>query len=173
MGISGRQAGVIAARTADGTHLDRACRARGHLATHFPRTGIVVRDLPSGRQRAWRLVQLDEKLDHHGKANEWLLVRAGDGSEPGTPPAPVDVLLVGDAPQVADGFDENSFTRLGEALVSPVYLNLSRWQKFWVRFGLVVAVLAAAGWYFWNFDPDSWSGRLVGRLLFLIPEMIR
>ena len=56
--------------------------------------------------------------------------------------------------------------------MSPVYLNLSRWQKFWVRFGLVVAVLAAAGWYFWNFDPDSWSGRLVGRLLFLIPAMI-
>jgi hypothetical protein len=70
------------------------------FAAHFPRTGIVVRDIPSGRQRAWRLVQLDEKFDHRAKANEWLLVRAGETPEPGAQPAPVDVLLVGGAPQV-------------------------------------------------------------------------
>lgn len=143
------------------------------FATHFPRTGLIVRDIPSSKQRAWRLVQLDKRVDHRGKANEWLLVRAENAPEPGTQPAPVEVLLVGDAPQVADGFDEASFTRLGAARVSPVYLNLSRRQKFWVRFGLIMVVLAVAGWYFWNFDPDSSSGKLVVRLLFLIPEMIR
>jgi hypothetical protein len=143
------------------------------FATHFPRTGIVVRDIPSSRQRRWRLVRLEEALHNQGKANGWLLVQAGEAPTPGAAPAPVDVLLVGDVPQVADGFDEASFTRIGEATVSPVYLNLSRWQKFWIRFGLIMVVLAAAGWYFWNFDPDSASGRFVVRLLFLIPEMIR
>jgi hypothetical protein len=143
------------------------------FATHFPRTGIVVRDIPSARQRGWRLVRLDEKLDHQGKANEWLLVRAETAPTPGEPPAPVDVLLVGDVPQVADGFDESGFAHIGAALVSPVHLNLSRRQRFWARFGLVVVVLAAAGWYFWNVNPEFWSSRLVVRLLFLIPEMIK
>jgi hypothetical protein len=143
------------------------------FAMHFPRTGVVVRDIPSARQRGWRLVRLDETLHSQGKPNEWLLVRSEPAPAPDGPPAPVDMLLVGAVPRVADGFDESSFARIGAALISPVHLNLTRRQRFWARFSLVVIVLAAAGWYFWNFNPESWSGRLVGRLLFLIPEMIK
>lgn len=112
-------------------------------------------------------------MHSQGKPNEWLLVRSEPAPIPDRPPAPVDVLLAGAVPQVADGFDESSLARIGAALVSPVHLNLSRRQRFWARFGPVVTVLAAAGWYFWNFNPETWSGRLVARLLFLIPEMIK
>jgi hypothetical protein len=143
------------------------------FGAHFPRTGVVIRDIPSSKQRDWRLVRLDAKLRYQGKANDWLLIRAEDAPAPSTQPAPVDVLLVGEVPQVADGFDEANFARVGAALTSPVYLNLSRWQKFWIRFSLVLIVLAGAGWYAWNYDPDRWFGKLVMRLLFLIPELIK
>ncbi len=143
------------------------------FATDFPRTGVVVRDIPSARQRGWRLVRLDEALHSQGKPNEWLLVRSEPAPTPDRSPAPVDVLLVGAVPRVADGFDESSFARIGPALVSSVHLKLSRRQRFWARFGLAVIVLAAAGWYFWSFNPESWSGKFFVRLLFLIPEMIK
>jgi hypothetical protein len=143
------------------------------FGVHFPRTGVVVRDIPSSKQRDWRLIRLDAKLHYQGKANDWLLIRAEDAPTPGTQSAPVEVLLVGEIPQVADGFDEGNFARVGEALTSPVFLNLSRWQKFWIRFALIVIVLVGAGWYAWNYDPDIWFGKFVARLLFLIPELIK
>ena len=147
------------------------------VAASFPRTGVAVRAIPSSKQRDWQLLQLDSRFDYRGKACEWLLIRSWDKGvdREGSQASWAEVLLVGASPHVADGFDESSFENIGDAVVDPVHFNLSRWQKFWIRFSLIALVLAGAGWWVWHSgdSPPSSFGRFVVKLLFLIPELVK
>jgi hypothetical protein len=138
------------------------------FATQLPRTGTIVRAIPSKELRDWELLQLDSAFEYRGKPYEWLPIRPWNvpvGHEGGDTTW-MDVLAVGADPLVGDGFDEASFERLGSASVQPPRVPLSRKQKLWLRWVVGVPLLAGAGWYLWHVNPEA--SRLVVRLVFVI-----
>jgi hypothetical protein len=138
------------------------------FATQLPRTGTIVRAIPSKEQRDWQLLQLDSAFEYRGKPYGWLLIRPWNVQVDyeGGDTTWMDVLAVGADPLVGDEFDEASFASLGSASVQPVRVPLSYKQKLWLRWVVGIPLVAGAGWYLWDVNPEA--SRLVARLVFAI-----
>ena len=136
------------------------------FAAQLPRSGTVVRIIPSKEQRDWKLLQLDSAFEYRGKPCGWLLIRPWNVQIDHHGGDTMDVLAVGADPLVGDGFDEADFENLGSASLQPQRVSLSSKQKFWLRWVAGILLATGAGWYLLPLDPEA--SRFVVRIVFAI-----